>query len=101
MRYQSVSEPPGSGIPCSGGLGQGSSGGFSAASVPTISIVPLIFGTAQVGSLLTASTGMWNNSPASFAYQWQSAGSNVGTNQNSYTPVVGDIGNAITVLVTA
>jgi hypothetical protein len=100
-QFQSTNDPPGSGVPSAGGQGQGASGGFAAASVPTNITVPVISGTPQVGSLLTASPGIWNNSPASFAYQWKSSGTNVGTNQNNYTPAAGDIGNTITVSVTA
>ena len=62
---------------------------------------PAITGTPQVGSVLTASTGTWTNAPTGFAYQWQSGGTNVGTNSNTYTPVVADVGNTITVTVTA
>jgi PKD repeat protein len=74
-------------------------GGFSAPPVNTV--LPAISGTAQVGETLTTTDGTWTNSPSGYAYQWKSAGSNVGTDQNTYVPVTGDIGNTITVVVTA
>ncbi len=57
--------------------------------------------SAQVGVMLTASTGTWSNNPNAFSYQWKSAGVNVGTNINTYTPVAGDVGHQITCIVTA
>lgn len=74
-------------------------GGF--ASPPVNTVLPVISGTAQVGQTLTSTTGTWSNTPTSYSYQWKSAGSNVGTDQNTYVPVTGDIGNTITVTVTA
>jgi hypothetical protein len=99
--YQSSSDPPGSGIPSAGGLGQGSSGGFSATLTPTNISVPVVSGTSppQVGSLLTSTTGIWNNNPVSYAYQWKSAGVNAtgpGATASGYTPVTADIGNTLT-----
>jgi hypothetical protein len=102
--YQCINEPPGSGIPFAGGLGQGCSGVFAAAMAPTNITIPIVSGTAQVGSLLAATTGTWNNSPTSFAFQWKSAGVNATgatATTNMYTPVSADIGNTLTVSVTA
>jgi len=39
---------------------------------PVNSVLPVISGTAQTGSTLTASTGTWTNSPTGYTYQWQS-----------------------------
>ena len=101
MQYQFTLDPPGSGIPSAGGIGQGCSGAFTALLSPTNISVPVISGAAQVNRVLTTTPGMWNNNPISYSYQWKSGVTNVGTNQNSYTPVVGDIGNMITVSVIA
>ncbi len=70
--------------------------------VPANTVIPAISGTASVGSTLTATTGTWTGGGSiTYSYQWKSAGSNVGTDQNTYVPVVGDTGNTITVTVTA
>jgi hypothetical protein len=63
--------------------------------------LPVISGTPRVGSTLSASTGTWTNTPSGFDYQWRSGGTAVGTNQATYVPVVGDVGNTVTVTVTA
>lgn len=79
----------------------------AAGSVPVISVAPAITGmnsagTADPGQVLTVSTGTWSGSPSSYAYQWKLAGSNVGTNTNTYTPTdVSDASKAITCQVTA
>ena len=56
--------------------------------------------TPQIGDTLTASLSSTNNS-GTLSYQWQSGGTNVGTNSSTYTVVVGDLGNAITVTITS
>ena len=66
---------------------------------PTNSVLPGITGTNQQGATLTVSNGVWTGSPFSYSYQWQSNGSNVGTNQNTYVPVSGDVGHTITCIV--
>ena len=46
--------------------------------------LPVISGTAQVGSQLTASTGSWSGSPTSYSYQWHrcdTAGANCSRDQ--------------------
>jgi hypothetical protein len=103
-RYAYLADPPGSGIPSAGGLGQGANGWFAALSAPTNITVPVISGTPQVGSLLTTTTGTWNNNPTSFTYQWKSAGVNAtgaGATTSGYTPVTADIGNTLTSSVIA
>ena len=37
---------------------------------PTILTYPTISGTPAVGSVLTATTGLWDTTPLSFSYQW-------------------------------
>lgn len=75
---------------------------------PSNTVAPAISGTAQVGNVLTASTGTWTDSPTSYAYQWQSSAngtsgwSNIsGATSNTYTPVSGDVGLYLRVGVTA
>ncbi len=66
---------------------------------------PTITGTAQVGETLTADTsgiadadGLDN---AAFAYQWQADGADISVATDStYTPVVDDVGKAVSVTVT-
>lgn len=73
------------------------------ASIPENTDPPTITGTAQVGVLLTASDGTWTAVPAPvFTYQWEADGvAIVDATDATYTPVVGDIGAVITVVVTA
>jgi hypothetical protein len=79
----------------------------AAGAVPSISVAPAItgmnpLGTATPNAVLTCSTGTWSGSPSSYAYQWKLAGSNVGTNANTYTSTdVSDAAKAITCEVTA
>ena len=67
---------------------------------------PTIEGTPQVGQTLTANVSGINDLDGlgPFSYQWISVSANgetnVGTNQDSYGPVNGDIGNTIKVKVT-
>lgn len=68
---------------------------------PTNTALPVISGTAKQGQILSVSNGSWTGSPTGFSYQWKSAGSNVGTNANTYTIAAGDVGNTITCTVTA
>ena len=67
-----------------------------------------ISGTAKVGEILTADASGINDADgmtnATLSYQWISVGAddaetNVGTDQNTYAPVVGDVGNTIKVTV--
>ncbi len=73
----------------------------ASAGIPLNTVAPVISGAALVGSTLTSTTGTWTETPTGYSYQWQSNGSNVGTNQNTYVTVSGDNGHTITCLVTA
>lgn len=79
--------------------------GFTA--TPKNTAVPAISGTAQVGQVVTASTGTWedNLSPiTAYAYQWKNAGVNLvgnGATTNAYTLQATDEGDNITCTVTA
>lgn len=71
-----------------------------AATIPVNGVKPAISGIAQVGQTLTAFPGVW----APFGvltYQWKNEGVDiVGATTNTYVPLVGDIGENITVTVT-
>lgn len=75
---------------------------FTAEAVtPVNSLLPMISGIAKVGVPLTAYPGIWTGNPT-FTYQWLKGGVNIaGATTNTYTPVVGDVGAAISVKVTA
>src|ERR1700736_5024056 len=74
----------------------------AAGSVPVNTALPTISGTAQVGQTLTATNGTWANSPTSFTYQWNRAGSAIsGATASAYVPVSADVGNTLTISVTA
>lgn len=70
------------------------------ATIPINGVVPAIAGTPQVGQTLTAWPGVW--APfGTFTYQWKADGANiVGATGETYVPVAGDIGKAISVAVT-
>lgn len=66
------------------------------------STAPTITGTATQGQTLTASTGTWSVTPDSYMYQWNRAGAAIsGATSSIYQLVAADVGNAITVTVTA
>ena len=73
---------------------------------PANTSLPTISGTAQLGQTLSASNGSWNNSPSSYAYQWQDCTSSLCSNisggtGSTYTLQSSDVGDAIDVVVTA
>jgi hypothetical protein len=58
--------------------------------------------TPRVGKPLVANSGAWSNSPTGFAYQWYRAGAAIsGATYPSYAPVFADVGNMLTIAVTA
>lgn len=67
------------------------------------SVAPAITGTAQVGQTLTVSNGTWTGvTPDSYERQWRKGGVNIpGATNNTYVPVVGDVGAVISCVVTA
>lgn len=70
---------------------------------PVCSVLPAITGTANVGQVLTVSTGTWTNSPT-LTYQWMWAHVRASIhNANSSTYTIGseDIGQTLTCMVTA
>jgi hypothetical protein len=77
-------------------------------SAPTNSGIPTISGTARTGETLSASTGSWNGSPTSYAYQWKRADSagdtytNISSaTSNRYVLTDDDIGKYLKVSVVA
>ena len=71
---------------------------------------PMISGTPKVGSVLTATSGDWANSPTGYAYAWQRCTTNnalasctpiAGADQATYTLSAADDGAWIRVVVTA
>ena len=46
--------------------------------------------------------GQWTGAPTAYAYAWKRDGATaIGTNSNNYTVVAGDVGHAISCIVTA
>ena len=77
---------------------------------PANTVRPAISGTPRVGSVLTATAGDWDNSPAGYAYAWQRCTTNnafasctpiAGADQATYTLTASDQTFWIRVLVTA
>ncbi|MCU1412335.1 MAG: hypothetical protein JWR04_3042 [Rhodoglobus sp.] len=63
---------------------------------------PLIKGTGRVGAALTTSIGTWSPIPATSQVQWYRDGAPIaGAVSSTYTPVAGDVGSSVSVVVTA
>lgn len=63
---------------------------------------PVISGTPQVGSPLTASTGTWSPTPSALEYYWVAGDALLqGGTSATYTPTAADLGKTITVYVYA
>ena len=74
---------------------------IAASVAPANLTLPAISGLATVGTLMTAFEGTWTQG-ATYTYQWRKAGTNIGgATTKTYTPVSGDIGSGIDVVVTA
>lgn len=75
----------------------------AALAAPVNTAIPVISGTAQDGQTLTATTGTWTGNPTpTYAYQWKRAGTNIsGATSSTYLIVTADVGNTLTVAVTA
>ncbi len=75
---------------------------------PTNTALPTVSGSAVEGQTLSASTGTWNGSPTSYAYQWQDCNSSgascsnvTGATSSSYKLAAGDVGHTVRAVVTA
>lgn len=74
---------------------------IAASVAPANLTLPAISGLATVGTLMTAFEGTWTQG-ATFTYQWRKGGANIaGATNKTYTPVAGDVGSGIDVVVTA
>lgn len=74
---------------------------LAAATAPANVTLPAISGTAQVGVELTVFEGVWSGEPTSFTYVWEADGTPIGgATAKTYTPVIGQIGDVITCVVT-
>lgn len=66
----------------------------------TVTPTPTISGTPAVGKTLTAVTGAWTPSSATFTYQWKRNGTDIsGATGSTYSPVAADVGSYLTVTV--
>lgn len=73
----------------------------AAASAPVNVVKPSIAGIPQTGVVLTAHEGTWSPGGV-FTYQWKNAGVDIGgETSKTYTVVVGDVGDKLSVVVTA
>lgn len=69
---------------------------------PTVTVVPSVSGTAQVGKTLTTTTGSWSPTPDTVSMQWLRDGLPVaGENSSSYALTEADLGKSISVTLTA
>ena len=66
---------------------------------PVNTVAPVASGTLTIGSTLSCTTGTWSNSPTSYQYAWNGAGSP--RNASTYVVVAGDAGRSINCTVTA
>lgn len=94
---------------CAGLVAAGTAGASSKAVAPANTAVPVVTGTAQAGSTLSASTGTWSGDlPMSFTYQWQRC-DNTGANcvdiasatNPTFALTAADVGHQLRVGVTA
>ena len=74
----------------------------AALAAPANTVAPVVSGAQIVGSTMTSTTGTWTGNPSpTYSYQWKSAGTNVGTDQNTYVSQSSDASKSITCVVTA
>jgi hypothetical protein len=86
----------------------GMAGSTSPPPAPSNTALPSVSGQTVSGQSLTTSNGSWNNSPTSYAYQWEDCNSSgascaaiSGATGSSYTPASNDVGHTIRSIVTA
>jgi hypothetical protein len=67
----------------------------------SVTVAPMITGSATVGGLLTATTGSWAQPPSSVVFQWWRNGIAIPTMAHqTYRPVLADAGQRLSVTVT-
>jgi hypothetical protein len=71
---------------------------MGATSAPVNIDVPVV---SQTGANLNCTMGNWDHEPTSYAYQWKSGGTDIGTDAPVYAVQAGDVGNSFTCVVTA
>jgi hypothetical protein len=69
--------------------------------VPVNTVLPSISGSTVEPATLTAANGTWTKTPTSYTYLWYSNATTTGITTSTYTTGAGDVGNTITVAVTA
>lgn len=75
---------------------------FAAEGAPVNTLLPSISGIAEEGQTLTVNVGQWSGSGVIFTYQWNADGSPIGgATEATYVVAEGDVGDPITVTVTA
>ncbi len=86
----------------------GSAASAAGVFAPRSTTDPSVPGTPRDGVAVTASAGTWDRQPTTFAYQWRrcdSAGAGCtdvdGATALTYTPVPGDVGATLRIVVTA
>ena len=80
-----------------------------AAQAPSETAPPVLSGTAAQGDQLSVTTGTWSNGPNTFTYQWVDCSSSAGTGctaingqtSSTHTLQASDVGEYVTVVVTA
>src|SRR4051794_11283167 len=83
------------------------SSGTQPSAAPLATTLPSILGLAQAGQLVSAQSGTWTGPPTSYAYQWRRCPAGgvcaaiPGAGVSSYTITPGDIGSALSLVVTA
>ncbi len=80
----------------------------TAAVAPTNTVPPALSGSAAAGATLTASTGAWSGTPATYTHQWESCNPEghacapiEAAVETTYTLGDGDIGSTVRVAVSA
>ncbi len=81
----------------------GAAGASNGGVAPTNTALPQIDNTIPiVGDLLTATSGLWDGGPTSYAYQWLADGNAIsGETGQSYSVTLADVGSQISVSVIA
>jgi hypothetical protein len=69
---------------------------------PANTTAPVASGSGTVGQLVSCTSGVWTNAPASYRYQWRRGGLDIpGATSNIYMVAAADSGSSLTCAVTA